>query len=125
LRNTTALSALTALTLLCGCGSGSRDAADLTEQIKVGQLVSSLEDVKKNPKLIGSWFAQGAAPPDAELRKFAKFTTYKTDGLPTVSGDTATAKVNVLGPNDQILGTVEWTFVREGGHWKIKSAPLP
>ena len=47
-------------------------------------------------------------------------------GKPTIKGDTATIKMRVLVPNtDNEVGQVEWTLVREGGNWKVKSAPVP
>jgi hypothetical protein len=96
----------------------------MNDQIQVGQFIASLDDVKKDPKLLAPWFAAGAAPPAAELRKFAKYTC-QADGRPTVTGDTATAKVKVLDANEHEVGQVEWTLVKEGGNWKLKSAPLP
>jgi hypothetical protein len=114
---------LTVAAVLAGC-SASKDAAPATEPQQVGMVISSLNDVTSKPNLLTPWFAQGAAPPAAELRKYAAYT-FKPNGKPTVSGDTATAKVRVLDDKDHQVAEVEWTLVREGDRWKLKSAPLP
>jgi hypothetical protein len=124
-RTAAAALALTALTLAPGCGASSRDAAELTNTEQITQFIYSLEDVRGNPKHLAGWFATGAAPPAAELRKFAKYHDYRPSAKPTVSGETATVKVHLFDANSQQVGEVEWTFVQEGGHWKLKSAPLP
>src|SRR5262245_24903136 len=119
----TAVLALAVLTGLPGCGASSRDAAPMTDQVQVAQVLSSLADVKNNPKSLAGWFAPGAVPPAPELRKYARYT-YRADGRPSVSGDTAPAKVWLL-EGEREAGVVEWTLVREGDRWKLKSAPLP
>ena len=63
--------------------------------------------------------------PAAELRKFAKYHDFRPNGKPSVSGETATVKVQLFDAGGQQVGEVEWAFVQEGGHWKLKSAPLP
>lgn len=116
--------AVLALAVLPGCSSGSKEAAPMTDQIQVTQFIASFNGAKENPKYAPEWFAQGAVPPTAELRKLAKYTC-KVDGKPTISGDTATVKIKLLDAKEQEVGQVEWTLVREGGNWKLKSAPLP
>ena len=96
----------------------------MTDPIQVGQFIASLDDVKNKPNILSGWFASGAAPPAAELKKYAKFT-FRPNGKATISGETATAKVRVLDANEKQVGEVEWTLVREGDRWKLKSAPVP
>jgi len=59
---------LTLLAVLAGC-SASKDAAPPTEPLQVGMVISSINDVKAKPNLLTPWFAQGAAPSPADLRK--------------------------------------------------------
>jgi hypothetical protein len=124
LRIPIAVLAIAVSAALSGCSSGSRDATAMTEEVTIQQFIWSLDDVRENPKDLAGWFASGSAPPAAELRKYAKYVP-RPDGKPSVSGDTATAKVKLLDSREQEVGQVEWTFVKEGGHWKLKTAPLP
>lgn len=104
-----------------GPGYGSADGRSIAE------LVEQVNDVKSNPAQLLKLFAAGAAPKDKA--QIGRYTAYYFDvsGNPSVSGDTATAKVKIR-PDGKAAGTdaeVEWSFVKDGGGWKIKSAPLP
>jgi hypothetical protein len=121
----TAVLALSALAVLAGCSSGKREATNLTDHVAIQQILRSFGGSASDPRNVPTWFAQGAAPPAAEQSKYAKYS-YRAEGDPTVSGDTATVKVKLRdAKSDNEAGIVEWTFVNEGGQWKIKSAPLP
>jgi hypothetical protein len=117
--------ALCALISLAGCSSSGRDAAELTDATLIPQILRSFSGSASDPRNLPTWFAQGATPPAAEQRKYGKYT-YRAEGKPAVTGDTATVQVKLRdAKSDQEAGIVEWTFVKEGGNWKIKSAPLP
>jgi hypothetical protein len=124
LRSTITILVLASVAGLLGCAS-SHDAPPASDDSAVLQTVKSFNGSKMDPRNSPQWFAQGALPAQAELQKLAKFDC-QTVGKPTIKGDTATIKMRVLVPNtDNEVGQVEWTLVREGGNWKMKSVPLP
>jgi hypothetical protein len=122
------LTALLGLILPClfalGCGgdSNGRPTSGSGDTVRINSLVLEFTDVGGVPAF-NRYFAAGSKMTDKDLKKFSQFS-YKLDGTPAVSGDTATAKVKVL-KDTQELSTQEWSFVKEGDAWKIKNAPLP
>ena len=67
----------------------------------------------------------GAAPKGAARKKYVGYQ-YRLVGRPTISGETATATVAFeKSSTGEKAGEKTWEFVREGGTWKIKAAPLP
>jgi hypothetical protein len=88
----------------------------------VAQLVEELNENVGSPKRFADSFAKGAA---GDAKRFAGLSFYLI-GKPAVSGPEATAKVSVRRLKDESeAGQTDWTFVKEGDLWKIKSAPLP
>ncbi len=85
--------------------------------------VAGVADAAGTPASFNSLFAEGAAPPAAERKKFQQHNYWGKQA--SVSGDTATVTVEVYDISGTIVGEVEWTAVREGGQWKLKDAPLP
>jgi hypothetical protein len=116
----TAAVALAALAFLAGCRASSNDAGGLAEGDQVRQFVRSMDG---KSKFLADRFAKGSAPAAGDLAKYGKYK-YRVDGNPSISGESATAKIKLLDDKDQQVGTAEWTFVKEGGQWKIKTAPL-
>jgi hypothetical protein len=119
------LSALTAA--LAGCGGGasvpSRGSED-GRQIAV--LIGNFNDDVSSSKRMTASFAKGAmSTKAADVKRYGNYM-YEVVGAPSVSGDTATAKVKMReNRSGDTHGPLEWTFVKEGDAWKIKSAPLP
>ena len=70
-------------------------------------------------------FAPGAALDESERPRYRPYMFEMASVQ--VSGDTATAKVRVVDSVDErpVGEEVEWTAVREGERWKLKTAPLP
>jgi hypothetical protein len=108
-----------------GCGKGGGAAGPAAEdQAAIAELLTRIEGMN-DPRAAAKYFAAGAALPADRLRKLAGYSVV-TAGRPAVSGDTATARLKlVVNRTGQEAGEVEWTFVKEGGAWKIKTAPLP
>ena len=109
-----------------GCGGAPPAAATLDmggpDGLAVAQLVEELNDNVTRPKRFAESFAKGAA---ADAKRYAGFTYYIV-GKPAAAGAEATATVSVRRAKDETeAGQVEWTFVKDGDKWKIKSAPLP
>jgi hypothetical protein len=108
--------------LLAGCGS-SKEAQKENKQIN--DLIESLQDSASAGRLsLAKCFVKSAAPSAEQTRRMAKYT-YQPAGSPSIDGDTATVQVKILDARDQEIAQKEWTCVREGEIWKLKSAPVP
>lgn len=120
-----ALLALAVAVPAAGCGGPSDGRFGSADGKKIAELISALADDKNNPKVFATHFAQGVAPKPADAKRFAPYSFFIV-GKPAVSGTTATAKVDVWHElNSTKVGQVEWSFVKEGDTWKLKTAPLP
>ncbi|MCI0465110.1 MAG: hypothetical protein L0Z62_49950 [Gemmataceae bacterium] len=112
--------------LLAGCG-GSDPAQEFggEEGKKIASLIRGFSDDVTNPKELEKAFVAGAAPKGAAQKKYQGYQ-YCPVGKPSISGDTAKATVSFekLSTGDR-LSEKTWEFVKEGGTWKIKSAPMP
>jgi hypothetical protein len=109
---------------LAGCGGHKRPNFGSDDGLKIAELIDLLVDDASSARRAQTLFAREATPKAAGLRKYGKYT-FNLDGNPTVTGDTATATVHFRRHTGQEVGAKEWTFVKEGAEWKIKSAPLP
>lgn len=115
------------LVLLFGCGSKSAvPDRGSPEGQEIAKKMDGLVEDKGRPEKYKFYFVKGAEPANAAaVKKFASMD-YDLLGPPSVSGGTATATVQVRKADaGESLGKVEWTFVKEGSGWLIKSAPLP
>ena len=92
---------------------------------KIAALVDRMNDDSNTiPKLKAS-FASGTPIGKKDVKAYPRFR-YELKGSPTVDGDSATATVEVSTYTSNDAGSEkEWSFVKEGADWKIKSAPLP
>jgi hypothetical protein len=103
--------------MVVACGHGS-DPGD-PEVAKIKWAVTS--------GMVDSAKSGGVFPPDtpkAEMDRYGKYDFVLLEE-PKVSGETATVKVRVRTKKDEAVGDAEWTFVRQEGTWRVKSAPLP
>jgi hypothetical protein len=109
---------------LVGCGSPPAGPPK-TDDDFVRAFVSRMPDAANDPKRFKEFWASGASvPADAQRQRYAKY--HYEAGRPSIQGDTATVTVKVKDDDrPDPLGTVEWAFVKEGGRWKVKAAPLP
>src|SRR5262249_61708962 len=99
--------------ILTSCGSNPGGGYGGEDGKKVADLISGLDEALQRPKELGVVFAAGAAPKDAELKKF-RGLSFALVGKPSVSRTTATAKVAVeKSSTGDKLGEKEWTFVKE------------
>lgn len=107
-----------------GCdGAGTPKGPDMGSEdgLKVAGLIDELNDAVGNPRKIAALFATGGKLPDATRTKGLSFSVVNK---PAVAGADATCKVRVDRGGGK-LGEQDWSFVKEGDKWKIKSAPLP
>lgn len=109
-------------TVAAGCGPPEWEE---TDPIELSVLISEISEVASSQESLAERFAQGALPPESEWKKFRKYNCHSGLDAIKISGDTATATVGVEDSTGNDMGTQEWTFVREDGAWKVKTAPLP
>jgi len=116
--------------VLPGCGGTDTSATGLVDMggadgNKIAFVVEDLNDSKGSGKKFNASFAKGSTPTAVEAKKFSPYQ-FTVVGKPTVNGSEATAKVSVQKEGDgKEIGEKEWSFVKEGDAWKIKSAPMP
>jgi len=135
-KNNTLRTVLTTVVLFSavGCGSNHRDS--LSESQVVNATVAALGDAAMSEESFASVFASGAAPSSREAYATCN---YEVIGTPSISGEDATADVQVTtgfvdgsqGDNaarksggERETRNVTWTLTKEGTEWKIKDAPL-
>jgi len=107
-----------------GCGSGGGGGQASADAVAITTAIDDVEGFR-NAKAVAKAFSAGAAPPADKLKAYGRYSLGLV-GPPTVQGDTATAKVRFTeNSTGKEAGTAEWALIKEGGQWKIKSAPLP
>ena len=117
------LGVLPPLAFVTGCGSGAPSGPQQEAEVLAG-LVADTPDKTSSPRAARDLFAAGAVPGKDELRKYQNYT-FEPAGKASIEGTTGTIPVKVFDGDGNELGQVEWTFVKEGETWKIRSAPLP
>lgn len=110
-----------------GCGSSTTQPPSYggEDGTKIARLVDQMNDDSNTVPKLKAAFAAGSPVGKKEAKTFPQYR-YEIKGNPNVSGDTATATVAVARQVASNSGSeLQWTFVKEGAEWKIKSAPLP
>jgi len=117
-----AAAALPVLLLSAGCGgSGGSGSPD---ESAIGALVADISDASFDEARFESLFVPGNAPPEAQRERY-RIYMYRTRSV-DVAIDSAKALVEIEhGTSGEIRGEYEWTFLRDGGEWKLTAAPLP
>jgi hypothetical protein len=109
-------------------GGGSDAGASPTsdpDRFQIEQTVGRFEDAANSKTGMKGVFAADALPTGAAARAYQKYG-YRTAGRIDVSGSTATVPVSITDAKSGAeVAKNDWTFVKEGDAWKIKSAPLP
>ena len=103
---------------LIGCGP-----TEPTDGEKVMFAISNLPDAARDAESFHEFFTEGAAPNESDRPHYSKYVFHI--GETKVSGESATATVNITDTDGVSLGEQPWAFVLEDGEWKITSAPLP
>lgn len=110
--------------LALGCG-GSAQGVDMggPEGKLISDAVENINDSVNSSAKLSKSFAKGSTVP--AVKKMNGLAFYVV-GKPKVTGEEATCKIRIEKLADgKALGETDWTFVKEGADWKIKSAPLP
>jgi hypothetical protein len=96
---------------------------DATESGRLFFLVSGVSDAVQRPERFQALFVTGSVP--ANITAYRKYT-YQGDREARISGDTATMTVIVRDvKSGKEMAQKEWTAVKEGDTWKLKTAPIP
>lgn len=109
---------------IAGCGPRAPLAPPSGDAAILRSLVTELADATDDPQRFKNFFANHAAPADAERVRYQRLNFDPVETA-KIDGTTATIKVEVGDSKTPPKGPVEWIFVKEGERWKLKSAPLP
>ena len=115
------------LLAVTGCSrSAKQDGPPVQDTAVLRNLVTQMGDASRGSDSFKAFFAKDAAvPADAERVKYSSLY-FNSVGDASIKGDSAVVKVRVTNDESSTpLGQVDWTFVKEGEQWKLKSAPLP
>jgi hypothetical protein len=105
-----------------GCGSSAPRFGTTPDEVI--QLVGCVPDAARSPQSFAAIFSSTSPPDEMKRRQLMQYVFVARSA--SVSGDDATVKVEVREPVDnETVGEVEWTAVKEGGAWKLKETPLP
>jgi hypothetical protein len=119
-----------------GCGDAKPVPKEDRDIEKITAVLRGLPDVASNPARASEFFAAGMVPSEKELSRYAGWS-YDLTAPPTIAGDTATVRVQIQslvkglapqgkeGEGPTMRKQADWSFVRDGDRWKLKSAPLP
>ncbi|HEY2881640.1 MAG TPA: hypothetical protein VGJ15_04390 [Pirellulales bacterium] len=107
--------------LASGCGRAPKTNI---ESNAAAAPVVALADAAENPKHFQALFVAGAVPNEAQRQRFMKLM-FQVAAVKTVSDSEATLHVLIDDGHGKSLGETDWTVVREGQQWKLKSAALP
>jgi hypothetical protein len=111
-----------------GCGGGNTMPGTAPDDQKIRGLIPSVRESAENAVRFKKVFVDGAAPGEAERPRYHKYA-FEIKPPASISGDEATITVAVrkivATGEGEIVGEAEWTAVRSGEEWKLKTAPLP
>lgn len=116
---------LLALLVLTGCGTAERKTELPAEADAISRLLEEWNEARLNLKEATPLFLEGKAPTPQAFTAYGKFS-YAIQGVPTVSGTSATIPISIIDDNEGMeVARKDWTFVKTESGWKIDSAPLP
>jgi len=106
-------------------GCGGAPAARNPDEVAICTLPSVVSEEAAHEKAFKERFVDGAAPSDKDRLRIPTYAV-TNNNKPIITGDTATLQVYFgdRTTNDKV-GETTWTFEKQGGKWKIKTAPLP
>ncbi len=114
------------LVLAAGCGGAASAPPDFggDDGKQIADLVDRMNDESNATSRLKSIFAAGTAVDKKQTKTYPQYR-YDLKGKVTVNGTTATGTVAIEKQAGGDPSEKEWTFVKEGDKWKIKTAPLP
>jgi hypothetical protein len=117
---------LLAFGLVAGCGDSTPKPQDFGGEDGKGiaELVDRMNDESNTIPRLKAIFASGTSNTQKEANLYPLFS-YTLKGKVSVNGDTATGTVSITKNDGSDPVDKEWTFVKESGQWKIKTAQMP
>lgn len=114
--------------LLVGCGSEPAGPPESTPENLISTKVNSVPDMAMIPAEFAKLFVDGQIPAGYSPKSYAPLTCEAKSV--EIEGDTATVQVAITKTGAEVsdaesVPTSEWTLVKQGEDWKIKTAPLP
>jgi hypothetical protein len=106
---------------IAGCG-GSQASSQANKAIVAP--VDAVADAAERPKQFQGLFVTGAVPSEVQRRRFSNLM-FQAAQVKPISDSEAAVHVLVTDGKGAKVGEVDWTVVREGSAWKLKSASLP
>ncbi len=101
-------------------GGGGEDAG------KIRLLISNTADMSRNIDQLKPLFTSDVKLTEEQRKKFHDYTILtSTEKPPRFDGNTCTVGVVIKDAAGKELPSQEWTAVKEGDKWLLKSAPLP
>jgi hypothetical protein len=125
LRFALVLSALVPLCVLAGCSGGSKNPATgpQADLGKVAVLVTNIGDYAKSLSMLKKLFVDDNKLTEEDRKKYYDASIIR-DKPPRIENDTAIIPVKIKDASGNIIAEREWTAVKVGEEWKLKSAPL-
>lgn len=103
-----------------GCGVGARS---LLPNEQVQEVLGQLPEAALSDQASTALFAKGTLPEKDQRPQYALLRFYALETR--MEARSGVVKVLIQDSDGHKIGEAYWIFVREGGAWKIKDAPLP
>jgi hypothetical protein len=110
------------LAALAGCGGPTAPSASQDGR-KVARVITAAADRAGVAVALGEFFAPGSTPSKTELKNYSRYD-FEPVGEPAFTADGCTIKVKVTENKSQQSRELDWTLVKAGENWQLKSAPL-
>ncbi len=109
--------------LIAGCGGAQGVDMGGPDGKLISDAIENLNDNVNSAAKLTKSFAKGSPVPTVKKMNGMGFYVV---GKPKVTGEEATCKIRIEKLLDgKAVGESDWTFVKEGADWKIKTAPIP
>jgi hypothetical protein len=118
------VAALVCLCALTGCkDSKNPTVVPTSDQSQVTQLVGNMGDYAKNLRMLKTLFTDDNKLTEEDRKNYYEFTAI-VDQPVRIQKDTAIIPVKLKDSKGKEVGRKDWTAVKQGDDWKLKSAPL-
>jgi hypothetical protein len=114
---------VTTLVTGMGTGCGRQTPANLAMN-EAATPIDQLAEAVDNPKRFQSLFVAGSAPAESLRKRYGEFA-WQVISITNVSDTETNLRVRADDGKADRPSEVDGVIVKEGGRWKLKSAPLP
>jgi len=109
------------LAVVAGCPKAERERP--TTFPDKGQVEALVLNLNPDPEEFPRFFTDDAVPSDSRREQYGEYSLKPTSV--SVDGESATVTVEFQDENGTVVGEQEWTAVKVGDEWRLKTAPLP